>query len=129
MRLTECHECLTPFLPGEERPIADNATEIGKRQNRRINAVITCATDFEGLKVATPRTVVAMEMEFDPASDDIKPQYRDELRKVANFMKANPSVTATVDGRADKVVGIGAKHTHPASKASMGVSQRRAQPW
>ena len=111
---------------GEERPLADNNTREGQQMNRRINAVITCATDFEGLKVVTAKTVVAMEIEFDPYSDDIKPEYRDGLRKVANFMKANPSVTATVEGHADKVAGIGAGHTHPTPKVSMEVSQRRA---
>lgn len=108
---------------GEENPIGDNRTEIGKRQNRRINAVITCATDFEGLRVATARTVVAMELEFDPYKHDIKPEYRDELRKVANFMKANPTVTATVEGHAAKF--LGAKQITPA--VSMEVSQKRAQ--
>ena len=112
---------------GEERPLGDNATEAGKRQNRRINAVITCATDFEGLKVATARTVVAMEIEFDPYKNDIKPQYNNELRKVANFMKANPSVTATVEGHADNIAGLGAKQTNPTAKVSMDVSQQRAQ--
>lgn len=108
---------------GEENPIGDNNTEIGKRQNRRINAIITCATDFEGLKVAGPRTVVAMELEFDPYKHDIKPEYRDELRKVANFMKANPTVTATVEGHASKYLGT--KQITPA--VSMEVSQQRAQ--
>lgn len=108
---------------GEENPIGDNRTELGKRENRRINAVITCATDFEGLKVAGPRTVVAMEVEFDPYKHDIKPEYRDELRKVANFMKANPTVTATVEGHAGNYLGT--KQITPA--VSMEVSQQRAQ--
>lgn len=112
---------------GEERPLGDNATEAGKRQNRRINAVITCATDFEGLRVATARTVVAMEIEFDPYKNDINPQYNNELRKVANFMKANPSVTATVEGHADNVAGLGAQQSRPTAKVSMEVSQKRAQ--
>lgn len=112
---------------GEERPVADNNTAEGKRQNRRINAVITCATDFEGLRVSTARTVVAMEIEFDPYKNDIKPQYNNELRKVANFMKANPSVTATVEGHADNVAGLGAGQSHPTAKVSMEVSQKRAQ--
>ena len=117
---------LTTVGHGEEHPTADNSTEEGKRQNRRINAVITCATDFEGLRVAREKTAIAMEVEFDPYSDNIKPEYQIEIRKVANFMKANPTVTATVEGHADKVAGLGAGQTHPTPKVSMEVSQRRA---
>jgi len=39
-----------------------------------------------------------MEMEFDTNSAQLRPQYRDELRRVVNFMKANPRVTASVEG-------------------------------
>ena len=50
---------------GETRPIADNATEAGKRLNRRINAIIACATDIEGIAPNPARVTMAMEMEFD----------------------------------------------------------------
>lgn len=83
---------------GDSRPIADNNTEEGKRQNRRINAVIACATDVEGLKVAPARMTMALEMEFDKNKDAIRPEYSDELHKVAVFLKANPSTSATVEG-------------------------------
>jgi len=105
---------------GETRPIADNRTEIGKRLNRRINAVIACATDIEGLTVARARMTMAMELEFDRNQADVKSQYREELRKVANFMKANPRVTAGVEGHTSNTQGLGAEQ-------AMGLSQRRAQ--
>jgi OOP family OmpA-OmpF porin len=106
---------------GETRPIADNRTEIGRRLNRRINAVIACATDIEGLPPVPVRITMAMEMEFDTNQADVKPQYREELRKVANFMKANPRVTATVEGHtSNQAAGAG-------SQAAMQLSQRRAQ--
>jgi outer membrane protein OmpA-like peptidoglycan-associated protein len=83
---------------GETRPRADNATEQGKRLNRRIDAVIACATDIAGLWVARTRVTVATIIDFDESSAEIAPKYRDDLLKVAEFLKANPTVTATVEG-------------------------------
>jgi OOP family OmpA-OmpF porin len=105
---------------GETRPLADNKTEIGKRLNRRVNAIISCATDLEGLTVKPARVTMAMEMEYDVNQADVKSQYREELRKVANFLKANPRVTATVEGHTSNQRGAGAEQ-------AMQLSQRRAQ--
>jgi OOP family OmpA-OmpF porin len=109
---------LTAVGYGSTRPIADNSTEEGKRQNRRVDAVVACVTDIEGLKVNPARITMAMEIEFDPKSDEVKPEHRDDLARVANFLKANPSVTATVEG-----------HTGSLDKnadEAMKISQRRA---
>jgi OOP family OmpA-OmpF porin len=103
---------------GWTRPVADNSTEDGKRQNRRINAVVACVTDIEGLKVAPSRITMAMEVEFDPKSDEVKPEHRDDLARVANFLKANPSVTATVEGHTGKL--------QKSEAEAMKISQRRA---
>ena len=106
---------------GETRPIADNKTEIGKRLNRRINAIIACATDIEGLPPVPARITMALEMEFDTNQADVRPQHREELRKVANFMKANPRVNATVEGHtSNKAAGA-------SPEAAMQLSQQRAQ--
>ena len=104
---------------GETRPIGDNSTEAGKRLNRRINAIIACATDLEGIAPVPERITMAMELEFDRNSDVVKPQYREELRKVANFMKANPKVKATVEGHTGNL--------QASPKVAMEISQRRAQ--
>ena len=104
---------------GETRPIADNSTEIGKRLNRRINAIIACATDIEGIAPIPARIAMALELEFDRNSAVVRPQYREELRKVANFMKANPRVTATVEGHTGNLQAT--------REAAMEISQRRAQ--
>lgn len=118
---------LTAVGYGETRPIADNSTRAGQQMNRRIGAVIACATDIEGLKVVPARMTMAMEIDFDSYKSDIEPQYRNELAKVANFMKANPSVNATVEGHAGKFVGVGKEKKKVSPGMAMNVSQLRAQ--
>jgi OOP family OmpA-OmpF porin len=58
-------------------------------------------------------------MEFDTNRAELRPQYREELRKVVNFMKANPRVTATVEGHTSNQGGTAAQ--------SMQLSQQRAE--
>ena len=62
---------------------------------------------------------MAMEMEFDTNRAELKPQSRDELRKVVDFMKAHPRVTASVEGHTSNQGGTAAQ--------SMQLSQQRAQ--
>ena len=104
---------------GLTRAIADNRTEEGKRLNRRVDAIIACATDLEGLTPSPVRITMAMEMEFDINRADVRPQYLEELRKVADFMKANPAVTATVEGHTSNTSGTPAQ--------AMTFSKRRAE--
>jgi OOP family OmpA-OmpF porin len=110
---------LTAVGYGDTRPLADNRTEEGKRLNRRIGAVIACAKDIEGLAVRPARMTMALLIEFDRNEAEIRPQYRDDLRKVADFLKANPSVSATVEGH------TGNLQATPA--LALEISQRRAQ--
>jgi OOP family OmpA-OmpF porin len=118
---------LTAVGYGNSRPIADNSTKEGQQKNRRINAVIACATDVAGLKVSPARVTMALEMDFDPYKSDIEPQYYNGLKEVANFMRANPAVTATVEGHAGRSVGIGAEKVRVTPAQSMEISSRRAQ--
>jgi len=103
----------------ESRPIADNNTNEGKQANRRINAMIACATDIAGFNLAPARMTMAMEMEFNPYKAEIEPMYRDGLREVANFLKANPPVTGTVEGH------VGKEQVTP--EFAMEISQQRVQ--
>jgi OOP family OmpA-OmpF porin len=104
---------------GDTRPLADNNTEEGKRKNRRIDAVIGCVTDVEGLPVVPARITMAMMIEFDRNKADIKPEYHEELNKVANFLKANPSATATVEGHTGNLQAT--------PQLAMEISRHRAQ--
>lgn len=90
---------------GETRPLASNSTDAGKRLNRRIDAVIACAQDIEGLMPVGARMTMALQMEFDTNRANVRPQYHDELEKVARFMRQHPGVTATVEGHTSNRLG------------------------
>ncbi len=106
---------------GKTRPVADNHTEEGKRQNRRIDSIIDCAMDIkEGFKPVPGRiTKVALEMSFDRNRSEIKPRYHDELARMADFLKENPGASATIEGHTSNAEGTPAQ--------SMELSRRRAE--
>ncbi|BBI99816.1 hypothetical protein FGKAn22_15090 [Ferrigenium kumadai] len=106
---------------GKTRPVADNRTEEGKRQNRRIDSIIDCAMDVkEGFKPVPGRiTKVGLEMEFDRNRADIKTRYHDELSRVADFLKENPNASATIEGHASNAEGTRGQ--------GMELSRRRAE--
>jgi len=110
---------LTAVGYGDSRPLVGNDSELGKRMNRRIDAVIACATDVAGLTVIPARLTMAMVIEFDQNKADLKPQYDKELSKVAYLLKANPTLTATVEGHTGNL--------QASPELVMQISQQRAQ--
>ncbi len=110
---------LTAVGYGDTRPLVANDSELGKRMNRRIDAVIACATDVAGLTVIPARLSMALRIEFDQNKADLKPQYAEDLSKVAFLLKANPTVSAAVEGHASNL------QTTP--ELAMDISRQRAQ--
>ena len=108
---------LTATGYGESQPIADNAIEEGKRHNRRIKSVISCANDIAGLQPLTARVTMALRMEYERNKAEVAEEYYAELNRVGKFLNDNPDVTATVEGHTD--------NTSPGT--ALKISQERAQ--
>lgn len=89
---------------GMSRPVAPNTTDEGRQANRRVEAIIDCAFDVKEVK-PPERLCMGLVVDFDTAKADIKPQYRDELAKVADYMKKYPTTTAIIEGHTDNVGG------------------------
>jgi len=61
-----------------------------------------------------------LDVKFDTAKSDIKKKYDKDIKKVADFMKANPGATAVIEGHTDNVD----KFNNPDN--NMKLSQARA---
>jgi OmpA-OmpF porin, OOP family len=102
---------------GYSRPVADNSTDEGRQKNRRIEAIIDCVFD---VKEAEPpeRLCMALRIEFDTGKADIMPRHRDEIARVADYMKRYSTTTAVIEGHTDNVGG---------ADYNMKLSQKRAE--
>jgi len=102
---------------GDTRPIADNSTQAGRQKNRRIAAIVDCAILPQEIMTQEQLCMTLMVV-FDTGKADVKAQYRDEIAKLADYMKKYPTTTAAIEG-----------HTDNAGSAddNMKLSQQRAE--
>jgi OmpA-OmpF porin, OOP family len=61
---------------------------------------------------------VSLGIEYDINKSDVRPEYRDEIAKVGDFMKKYPTTTAVIEGYADEV---------GSDAANLQLSQQRAE--
>jgi OOP family OmpA-OmpF porin len=61
---------------------------------------------------------IDLDVQFDTNKSDIKPQYFDQLKKVADFMETYPETKATIEGHSD---------SRGAAAYNLKLSQRRAE--
>ncbi len=67
-----------------------------------------CLCSYEAAPSAKPTALetsgsVTLNIEFDTAKSDIKPMYNDEIKQVADFMKAHPEAKVMIQGHTDNV--------------------------
>jgi len=87
---------------GDTRPVADNATDEGKFKNRRIEAIIDCVLMPQEFR-PTEKLCMTLDVQFDFDKADIKPEYQDEVGKLAEFMQKFPTTTTVIAGHTDNV--------------------------
>jgi OOP family OmpA-OmpF porin len=60
---------------------------------------------------------MTLAITFDTGKANVKPQYRDQIDSVVNFMKTYPTTTSEIEGHTDNV---------GSAKSNVALSQRRA---
>jgi len=77
-----------------------------------------CPIPEKVVEKAPKKVSIALEIEFDSGKAVIKPQYQDQIKKVADFMTTYPETTAVIEGHTDNV---------GKESSNVNLSKRRAE--
>lgn len=106
----------------------EGACKMAREAMRRLNEFQPCP----GPAAVTPpppvpcryKYCITLHTEFDICRTEIRPEYKDEMAKVGNFMKAHPDTTAVIEGHTDNapISGVTCQY-----RDNMALSQARAE--
>lgn len=105
-------------VDGNGCPLDSDGDGVLDYQDKCPNTPQGALVDKDGCPQKPPEKVsIELKVLFDTAKAEIKPEFNDEIKKVADFMKSYPATQAEIEGHTDNV----------GSEASnVSLSQRRA---
>jgi OOP family OmpA-OmpF porin len=86
---------------GKTMPVATNATNAGRQENRHINAIIDCAV-IDVSQIPPPdRLAMSLNVEFNSHSAAIQPAYYGAINTIGDYMNKYPTTSAIIEGHTD----------------------------
>jgi outer membrane protein OmpA-like peptidoglycan-associated protein len=108
-----CNNDEAARLLAEARQLAADAERCGPLPKPVVQPGPTPAPPVQAAKIC-----ITLHVEFDFDKSDVKPQYHNEISKVAEFMTTYPSTGALIEGHTDNVGSYG---------YNISLSERRAE--
>jgi outer membrane protein OmpA-like peptidoglycan-associated protein len=93
--------------PSAEKPSAIPPSQSGDvEKERKAGKETGAATEQTSVSKAEPVTEnvsLILNVQFDTGKADIKPKYRDDIKRIADFMSQYPSTSVVIEGHTDNV--------------------------